>query len=831
MISEKILLQKGWIGIFLSVSLLLLAGCSQAGLQASPDWKPADVRTLDAVDSRDPKVELLALYTRDLEKERQVRLDFLQIPLPFPADIVLEIDHAPGGMDDPAAPGGQRWDLRIEIPSQGAIRLERSGQAAGEGGQGLRGVPLRVVRNPQAGSIEIHLLKDGLGNFAPDASLQACTVEPASGVKLDCTEPARWNGKMPERLPVLLAFNHAYPAYSASQALRRWDGAHSGPQGGRHGLYNLLRVTRSHQAQIVLLDLLSPESLSALDYLGGVGLVEAMQEDGLLILANPLPETPEPLPGWAVDRLLAENQQAAEQVGLTASPLLFKPIFDIPGKKLPSVRMQFSTGEEAFLVMDSLAYENGRLVIQAPATSGWGAPTSAYEHPQAILAWPALAWKESLARLAWQINQPGADLPPRGDLPPRRRPSAQARSSAPLLILGGSLPESPWGNPENARAMVRYLEQHPWIRLASASDLQAGRQVVYFSSPGHPSVAGENLNPGELLSDLRQAPDNILSQAAWQAYRAAYLPVFPRPAELMRLRQGYLGEAARLLSAARWADQPASQASCESDTDGDHLPECLLANSTVRAEFELDSGRLASLFFRCTSGIHQAVGSSAQLISGLGDPLDWQESSLPSTGRLTDPGVYDGALAGPGGTHAYFFEGGRLVMTSADGMTTKSFELTDLGMRIEIRAQNRGEEPASPGRPGRMVFPLLLDPWQRFQPGGGSRSSLEEYQLLSPGGLVTQTSGAGGTHELTWRLNRIEQEPVSISLGFNGAYSVRSFLSSKPTLGQPENPNFAYPAGHYDPFPLAVIEFDPRDTLVIEVVFSCGGELQGGSAE
>ena len=61
-----------------------------------------------------------------------------------------------------------------------------------------------------------------------------------------------------------------------------------------------------------------------------------------------------------------------------------------------------------------------------------------------------------------------------------------------------------------------------------------------------------------MLEALSQAPDNSLSQAAWQAYLALFAPVYPAPEELPALRANYRGQVWSLLEAARWAEHPAA---------------------------------------------------------------------------------------------------------------------------------------------------------------------------------------------------------------------------------------------------------------------------------
>ena len=84
---------------------------------------------------------------------------------------------------------------------------------------------------------------------------------------------------------ILLAFWNTFPAYSPAQVMRRWDGAHSGPLGGRHGLYNLLRSADGFAIPLVLLDLRHPATLPGLDYNGRWNFIDRRLDTGLVSAA------------------------------------------------------------------------------------------------------------------------------------------------------------------------------------------------------------------------------------------------------------------------------------------------------------------------------------------------------------------------------------------------------------------------------------------------------------------------------------------------------------------------------------------------------------------
>ncbi len=733
---------------------------------------------MDPIDAPIPEEELIAIYTRTLRDEVQVRLDFLDLPAQLKSDLYLEIDHTPGGnRTDQSGSNNPAWDTLVVIPAQGEIKVLQPEHPSGIGWISRPGAEARVLRNPQNDFIEISLNRSSLGQFSPDALVQASMIDPETGTILDIIQPVTWNHSAVERLSILFAFSNSFPAYTPSQALRRWDGAHTGPMGGRHGLYNLLRTSRSHQIPIVLLDLLSPESLSALEYQGGLSLVREMQAERLLSLASPLPASPEPLPEWVKARFFEDNQRTATLFDLPVSNFRFQPQIHTPQLD-SSEESTFpdQPGKDDFKT-SQLTINDGFPTFTLPDFTG---PP---QFLQATSEGPDQWWRKNLVGLAWLLN------------------NSQTYSRQPVLLLGGSLPKSPWGNPENSRATFRYLKAHPWIRVATETDLQAGTPLLYF--PANDSSEWKVASVSKRLLDaLENSPNNVLGKAAWDAYRASFLPVFPSPPDISRLRQNYLGEIELLITAAEWADDLKPSSSCLKDLDQDGSPECMLATQTVWAAFELDSGNLRNLFYSCNgTTIHQAVGSSSQLVSGLGDRLDWVEIS----GRFVDPTVIPGALSGPQGPYHYELKEDRLVLTSPDGKVTKLYELTPNGVKIEQHSQFPAKLPEE------MLFPLILDPWTRFQPATVSRE----------GGLLSYASESQNGR-LSWKI----RDGTRVSLNISGEYSFRTFLSSQSLRMGPENPNFEYPPGHYDPFPLALIELYPTNNLYINLKFDCSPTKQ-----
>jgi hypothetical protein len=361
----------------------------------------------------------------------------------------------------------------------------------------------------------------------------------------------------------------------------------------------------------------------------------------------------------------------------------------------------------------------------------------------------------------------------------------------PLLVLGGDLPTSAWGNPQAARETLRYLAAHPWVQPLKASDLQVlTPSPAPFSATSTTQAAPDNA----LLAALRQAPDNNASLAAWECFQSMYAPVSPPASKLPELRAHYAGLVWELLAAAQWAARPMAQASCDVDPDGDGQAECILASENAFILAEQNSGALSLAFARypAETDVHQLIGPSSQFITGLSEPTDWR---LDSSAQA-DPAVIDGAFAEPDLGYTGQAEAGELIFNSTDGQRRKIYRLTPNGFRLEYQGVAAGSRIA-------LHLPLALDPWLRFYPGWADRSR-------------QRLSSEGWSWQVTPGLKAMVQSSTPLK--------AQTFLDSRPFLGQTEDPNLDYPAGHFLIFPLALVDFSGQEDFYVEVNLLPPGE-------
>lgn len=695
--------------------LILLAGCLLSACQpsappaaSSPSaWRYADLRLVDPPDDLPPSSDLLAVYLRTTASlfdpgRLLVRLELLELSATATPDIWLALDHAPGGRRSlpDGAPTELEWDTLLLLPANGLPHLLD---------EQLRPRPdasLQVLRDPLDSCLDISMALAALPRLSPGLRVQAFTRLPAEAGSPaqpgDSTPPAALHGSPPPPVPLLLVFWNVFPAYTPAQALRRWDGAHTGPLGGRHGLYNLLRLARNHQTPLWLLDLSAPESLAALDFAGGLPLVSRLARDGLLVM----PEyAPEPEPGCPVPPsetsaaydLPAPSARYAPPANDFASTAFLQVLFAGPSDELPAALT-------AYLVRSS----TGRRLLLPPALADDQAP---------------------------------AQLEPRGLSLAARRLLATAAASPqpPLMALGGSLPSSPWGAPELAQAGLRDLRSRPWIRLLDAAGVAA-------LPTGQPPALAEAPHQPERQRSVSpiSAASSTLEQAYRQACRALQAPLEPSPPELLPLRQVYRRQVELLHTAAAWELNPAARLDCAADLDGDGLPECWLSSEQVLAVFQPEDAVLSYLFIRQAGQVHQVIGPSSQFVVGQSDPSGWRLE--PSAGLHADPAVLTGAfaLAGP-----------CLARPSADLLefdcpsSRSQYRLLPAGLEIRVQADSRL---------GELRLPLALDPWQRWQPGWVASYS---FQPLADGQLASLADGAALI--VTARLASGEAAPAQLS--------------------------------------------------------------------
>lgn len=731
----------------------------------SSPWSFSDLRALALGSLSYPTLDPIALYTRLSGSTLQVRVDTLDNPTD--TDFYLAIDTQPGGTRDLPLNGEADldWDILLVSPAQGnPFALLPTGKRSNQPG-------LMAMRDPLQSMWVVSLPFSTLPGNAQVFSLEVITAQSGSRQISGRMGPIQSNAPPPGRANLLLAFWEALPGASPAQALRRWDGAHTGPFGQRHGLDVLLKAAEQYRVPLALLDLKTPPSLSALDYLGATNMVRDLAASGLVLL--PDAAWGDPAQSESLDLSLA----VAGRFGFRPSPFLFA------ASKQPPARYEAAF---AWLQGADRVVSHGNLhLIPLPETF-YTFLTGQAPSQDANSAGLVLAARQQLLEAALSGNPDQ------------------------LIVLGGDLPASSWGDSMVAGPAFAYIAGHPWIRALGGADLLEltacdGSDCL---PPGVqpcadllclPEVTDVPLNgaDGKLLPSrlkasemraavvalLHESPANSISEDAWQAYLSLTDPL--APASLQMLRAGYLSQVSAILSAGDWAQVPASgRVDCTSTKIPDGQMYCTMQSSDFFGLFDPLGGRLLFAFARLKNGmVKQIVGPTSQLAVGLSDPSEWHTNLGPAS----DPGVIPGAFAMPDDAWMPYqatISTNQITFTSADASRQKIYRLFPSGLQIEIRTTG----------PFQVAIPLIFSPELRFQAGWGN----EYHGVLNGNSYTLEISGLGG-----------------VTVTTNGQLIADAFSDSHSLLSNGEDPNIGYPPGHYLPMPAILLQAQGQDSLSI----------------
>jgi hypothetical protein len=743
---------------------IILSACSPTRSTYYHYWQPwqlSDLKMLSSPNTPDPGTDLIGVYTRLVGDDFQIRLDLLDIQPDFKFDvyILLKTDSTGDLHQFPAAPSsltpflpGSHFDLLIKLPLAGITQVFIAGSM-----QPDPKLSPRLQRDPLNDTVTISLNRNLLPSLTRHFSLQIFITDPGGKVLLDHSPLVSNDAQPPlSAAPLILAFSDSFPALSPAQALRRWDGSHTGPTGERHGLTHILSNASVQNLPVILLDLKTPSSLSALDFIGALPHARDLVKSGLLLLPDVAFASPN-------DLSLTASRVAAQAFNLPGSLFVFSPDSHLQ----TGYRYQFvSLPESSHLIRQA-----GQILIPLPDLSSRDAPAQA-------------------------TNQ-GLSLEVRKQL------LAVALSPDPtdLVALGGSLPHSTWGDSDMANASLGYIAAHPWMQPLNGDQLQLfGSQassqkfesqtdylpsVLLYTSQGHPTHFDSNQLQSRLLQDLQTAPRNSITASAWQMFFNLVAP--SADLQYYLLKQQYLNQVESMLSASRWAENPTILSDCSLDIDMDTINECVLSNDHMFAIFETDGGRLSYLFERKKDRVHQIIGPQSQFAVGLSDPSTWQ----PLLGPAGDPAEIPGAFSDADAPFSLYsissIDGNTLTLARSDGKLTKTYTLTEKGLTLECQSS----------QVNRLLIPLALEPQKRFLPGWANR-----YHSLASSDFYM------------WGLDRA----INLEIRTTATLYAKDFTQSRLLLSKPENPNLDYPPGHFLPFPLALVEVNGNGSFLSEIL-------------
>jgi hypothetical protein len=669
------------------------------------------LRALDTLVAPTPATDILAVYARTTDLSMDIRVDLLDINAGDDYTLKIALWDNRDFSQNP---------LKIDISSTGMVHTSGTRE-------GMPSIWPRVVQNHWLDTVTVNLNRFFIGErYRLDISTY--TTDPVGladevlNIRSDALPPV-------DRAPILVAFWDAFPVSTPAQALRRWDGAHTGPLGDRHGLLHILNGARQYSVPVALLDIKNPSSLAALDFMGNIPKLKDLYARGLLIL-------PDMAYGKPADMALELSRRAAAGFGMPASQLIYAPSLD--PSTLPGYRAWFLPLADS----THLANSGGVRLIPLPSADDI------------------------------EATEDGLSL----DV--RRRLIKVATSPDPndLVVLGGSLPHSTWGDSDMAYPAFEWIAAHPWIQPLTTPDLLTLPAQTRQVPPTPVTIKSS------WLEDLRSAPENVVTLSAWQAYLT--LTAASADKQMLALQNAYLGQVGELLEAANWVQNQAPRTDCTDDLNGDGHAECILANQKYFAVLESAGARLTQFFYVDDSGPHQVIGPSSQFTVGLSDPSEWH----PESGEAADPSVIPGAFADNTATWTNYtpaIHADEITFTNSENGRVKTYRLTENGIQVLYQAQS----------PVSTRIPLALDP-QAFYSG-----PTNYWAALTP-------------HSWTWS----RSGGSSVEVRTDATLSADGFTSAIPFLSLPEDPDLDYPKGNYLPFPLSVVTIQSDGSFSVEII-------------
>lgn len=749
------------IGI-LSILIVILTACTSATptFPSLQPWQLSEIRYLEIPNNTEPGSDMIAIYTRQINDEFQIRLDILDLQPDFNLNFYILLDTTPAENTGsfPACPvlvssriTYQGWDWLLALPINEDPQVFLPGKVRSESG-----LTPRIQRDPLLDTVTISINRNNI-SILENFIMQVFVTTIDGEIILDQSPPISSQLSNPiSPAPLVIAFNDSFPAATPAQALRAWDGAHTGPTGERHGLKHVLSNSDKFNIPIVLLDLKTPNFLAALDLMGAIPLVQTLIKRDLLLLPDLAFAIPDELS-------LQTSQQVALTYGLQGSPF----VYSTDGQLQSDHQYQFvNLPDRSHLLLQA-----GKTLIPNPNMEQNNDPIQATD--QGL----SLEVRQQLLKTA--ISPDPTDL----------------------VILGGSLPHSTWGDSDMSIASMAYIAAHPWIQPLKADEIQAfpsqpishKYEPPLLSLPPFPVYTSQKTRTtldsiqlqAVLLQDLRSSSQNTITDLAWQMFFTLSSPL--SKSLNIQLNYQYINQVESLLAASRWVESRATISDCSQDIDLDSLRECILSNPHFFAIIEPDGGRLSFLFERAGDQIHQWVGPMSQFSVGLSDPSLWHLENGPAADSSEIPGAFNDSDAPFMMYDISDVQDGLLIMERADGQINKFFQLKENGLSIDSNSKS----------PLRISIPLAIDPQLLFQPGW---VELYYSQKLAD--------------SFIWGV----QGGTSVKILTTGTISAYDFTESSPFLNNPENPDLDYPPGHFLPFPLALVEITSKGHVSVDIL-------------
>jgi hypothetical protein len=754
-----------------------LVGCNSVNANSNNrdllDWKYSDLKLIDAVDTVEPGQDLIAAYARLEDHGLQLRMDFLELDKYLGVDLYIPIDTNPGG-DTQITTNEKgnlisdiKWDYLIKQTGVGGIELLDNHYKI------VNGTKLCVVYDRDQDRIIIDIISNNLAVLTSRTKFQVIIASPGADQIGDKSAPFTTDTPSPQRVKVLFSFWNTFSSSTPAQSLRSWAGAHAGSISSRHGLKYLIDAADQTNTTIFLMDLLSPQNISALDYLNVLPRIRKLADKGILGLS-----------GININNNFGDSQ-------IIQSTMLNNYVSQHTSRysdwliNNDSSNLDKKSNSNLFLLIECLYYLYNNNFEYGDN-----------DYAQFI-----------------KNNESCELLPVNSEFDPSNINLslnckilfvAHASDKSPLpLIMGGDLSKSILGDPNTCAQVFAYISAHPWIQVMTIQDLATSgnwlSKVPSSIKEGHifeqMTAQGIDVTNGtgfsnvhsEIYTALVTAPQNQLTDLAWQVYVSFIEPASPT---LLSLRQNYVGQIGEILAAAKWLRTPTNIQSCSLDLDYDGYYECILSNDRIFVVIEPDGGYIPFAFAIDDQGVHQVIGPSWEFIVGLSDPISWDIGA----GVRADSKQVLGAFQDPFDNWNSYIENievGKIDLYSVDMTMRKSVTIDDDTLHIDIQNEN----PLSIN----LSIPLAIDPWRRFTAHWG-----DTY------------FGAEESSGYKWGVN----SGIIIGVYSYNHITGFGFNATRKALLLPEDPNFDYSPGHYLPFPMALVEIASSNNVSVDILIN-----------
>lgn len=741
-------------------------------VEQSNVWHYDDIFYIDAADTEDPNDDFIAFYARENPESDiiEMRFDFLDCQHLNDLNLVIAMDYSAGGDKRLLADVDSdiEWDILLTAASSQTTVINTFHS-------GIKQISHNMLIDADNDAIIVKIFGLSSQVRLKDMRFQIFIADSDSQQVIDSTPPI-FMGQIekPAKAPLILAFWDSMPASTPAQALRHWNGAHTGPMGNRHGLYFLLEAVQDTSISIALLDLNTPFSLSTLDYLGVLPTISQLQSSGLLTL-------PDTAIGDAAlhQIILQENRKKIRSFGLYNSQAAYLSDRSILGK----YKLLFANLKDKKHI---ISWQGSRLIPL---------PDSSHQNDIGD-------FKDD-----WEIGKTSHNII---SLNMKKSLLAAALSEDPgdLIVAGGSIPDSSWADSSYALPAFRYIKNHPWIHALDFNDMIVHSTISASENPlecsslicqselnnEHTIDDAENLEINKQLTYLRDQvkdeifslPENRMRDSAISAYSIMIQPA--QSIDDLRFQTKHIRDIGYSIEASRWAEERATTSSCLIDVDWDDQNECILSNKELFIIIELDDGNLVYASGNTRAGPIQWIAPSSFYAIGLSDPTVWILQNSPNNEPLEimnafmDSNIDDSP-------YKVVVSASSITLRSQDDSIQKTFLINDNVLEITY-LQNQ---------PVQSKILLAVDPEARFSPGWTDKYIKQIH--LNPS-------------DLSWGSSADSRLNINI---MGTGYTINTFLDSYLWIRKPEDPNLYYLPGHFLPLTSALISLEPSRYFRLEI--------------